>query len=121
MSNIINTTDIQFVSDANRIDSRIVAKALDVQHKNFLALIDKYKISIEEYFGVIVFETRTFETAGGMQKTRIALLTKDQIIFLITMSRNTPRNVELKMRMVKEMKRSPRFDFQATCGILRNV
>jgi phage regulator Rha-like protein len=87
-----------------RVDSRVLAEYLDIQHKNVLALIDANKPEFEE-FGRVAFETRTLETNGGKQKQRIALLNEDQAYFLLTLTRNTERTKHLKVELVKAFSR----------------
>lgn len=87
-----------------RVDSLVIADYLGIQHKNTLALIDDNKLEFGE-FGRVAFETRTFETNGGNQKQRIALLNEDQSYFLLTLTRNTKRTKHLKVELVKAFSR----------------
>ncbi len=83
-----------------RVDSRLLAENLAIQHKNVMALIDENKPDFEE-FGRVAFETRALDTKGGKQKQRIALLNEDQSYFLLTLTRNTERTKRLKVELVK--------------------
>lgn len=88
-------------NDQDVVASYRIADELDVQHKNLLELIEKHLPSIESDFGRVAFETHTFKTNGGPQKTRFALLTEDQAIFVGTLSRNSDRVVKFKAKLVK--------------------
>lgn len=83
-----------------RVDSRVIAENIHVQHKNVISLIRGHLPDFEQ-FGWVAFETRTLETAGGKQKQEVALLTEDQAYLLLTYSRNTPRVRELKIKLIK--------------------
>lgn len=52
-------------------------------------------------FGRVAFETRPFETAGGVQEREIALLNEGQSTLLITFMRNTERVIDFKVALVK--------------------
>ncbi|MBT9098770.1 Rha family transcriptional regulator [Methylovulum psychrotolerans] len=98
MTNII---DLYPVKNEPRVDSRVLAEQLGVQHKNALELIDKHKSGFEA-FGVVAFQTRKPPkgSTGGRPET-FALLNEDQAYLLLTFSRNTPRVVSLKVELVK--------------------
>jgi len=101
MNNIITLCPVK---NEARVDSRLLAGHLGIQHKNALELIDKHKNNFEE-LGRVAFQTRPFETNGGVQKQRIALLNEDQAYLLLTFSRNTPQVVDLKVELVKAFSR----------------
>lgn len=77
--------------------SLAVADGCEVQHKNVLAMVRRYKVEFEE-FGEIAFETR-FNPQG--RSTEIALLNEDQATYLITLLRNTDIVRAFKRRLVK--------------------
>ena len=83
-----------------RVDSRLLAEQLDNKHKNSMALIERYLAKFEE-FGVVPFQTEKplAGTAGGRPE-RFALLNEDQAFFLLSLSRNTNRVVELKANLI---------------------
>lgn len=83
------------------VDSRLVAKELGLQHKNLLGNIRSHQTAIE-HFGAIAFETREAKTVQGnkFQET-IAFLNEEQAIFVMTLSRNTPRVIQCKINLVK--------------------
>ncbi|WKS49524.1 Rha family transcriptional regulator [Corynebacterium propinquum] len=80
--------------------SEIVAAGVGVQHKNVLETIRKNQADFEE-FGRVAFETRTRQTAGGPQKTTIAVLNREQAMFAMTLFRNTPVVVNFKKNLIK--------------------
>ncbi|EJM25147.1 Phage regulatory protein Rha (Phage-pRha) with ORF11CD3 domain [Pseudomonas sp. GM21] len=83
-----------------RADSRVLADQLGVKPKNTLGLIERY-ISKFERFGVVPFQTEKpgAGTAGGRPE-RFVLLNEDQCYFLLSLSRNTDRVVELKSSLI---------------------
>ncbi len=84
------------------VDSRLVADSLGIKHKNFLATIEKYQSKISSEFGAMAFETREFKTKQGNSSVeRYVWLTEEQATFLMTLSRNTEKVVECKVKLVK--------------------
>lgn len=84
------------------VTSEVIANGSGVQHKNVLELIDANLSDFEEFgqFGV-AFETRPFETAGGTQYRRVALLNEQQATLLMTFQRNTDQVRAFKKARVK--------------------
>lgn len=82
------------------VDSRLLAEQLNNKHKNSMALIERYLAKFEA-FGVVPFQTDKplAGTAGGRPE-RFALLNEDQAFFLLALSRNTDRVVELKSSLI---------------------
>lgn len=85
------------VKDAPRVDSRLMAQQLGIQHHNAFALVKTHRPDFE-VFGKVLFQT---EPLPSGQAERFALLTEDQAYLLLTYSRNTPRTRALKVRLVK--------------------
>jgi len=83
-----------------RVDSRLLAEQLDNKHKNTIALIERYLVKFKE-FGLLAFQTeaRPVGRHGGGD-VRFALLNEDQAFFLLSLSRNTDRVVELKASLI---------------------
>lgn len=81
-----------------RIDSRLVAIELGIDHQNTRELIEKYSSQFEE-LGILRFETG--EIKGRGQPEKFYLLNEDQTYFLMTLVRNTEQAVELKKRLVQ--------------------
>lgn len=83
------------------VTSLVIAEELQIEHKNLLESIRKYQEPIESNFGRVTFKTLSLETRGGMQQITLVDLTEDQATFLLTLSRNTPKVVDTKARLVK--------------------
>lgn len=70
------------------IDSRLIAEDLGIQHKNFLATIDKYKNDVEKKCGAIAVNSREFKTKrGNRAQGRQAWLTECQLKALLARCR----------------------------------
>ncbi|MHB0765738.1 Rha family transcriptional regulator [Stutzerimonas sp. NM35] len=84
-----------------RVDSRVIAEQLGVQHKNTITLIEKHAKHFER-FGLLPFQTEAVKVAGarGAKHHRFALLNEDQAYFLLSLTKNTTHVVELKVRLV---------------------
>lgn len=96
----MNKVMVTQIGGEPRVDSRQLAKQLGTKHKNPMALIERYLAKFEE-FGVVPFQTEKplAGTAGGRPE-RFALLNEDQAFFLLSLSRNTDRVVELKASLI---------------------
>lgn len=83
-----------------RIDSRLLAEQLGNQHKNTMELIERYAVKLKR-FGLLPFKTEA-RPAGqhGGGDICYVLLNENQAFFLLTLSRNTARVVELKADLV---------------------
>jgi phage regulator Rha-like protein len=96
MSNIIL---IQSKGEA-RADSRDLAKQLGNKHKSSIALIDRYESRFQR-FGVLAFQmSKPSAGSEGGRPERYALLNEDQSYFLLSLSRNTEKVVDLKSNLV---------------------
>lgn len=76
------------------IDSRIVAKGLDLEHLPFRRLLEKYQTQLE-HFGKVDFQSQ----ANG-QPEKFVLLNREQVLFAITLSRNTEEVIEWKIALI---------------------
>lgn len=83
-----------------RVDSRTVAKGLNIQHEYFMETLVKYQARLE-HFGAIRFETGSKENGntGGYQP-KYALLNRNQVLFAITLSRNTEEVLDWKEAII---------------------
>lgn len=87
--------------DGPRIESRVLAQSMGNTHRPTVALIHKYREPLER-FGQVLFKKAVGERKqGGGKAERVALLTEDQALFLLALSRNTDRVVELKFKLVQ--------------------
>lgn len=85
----------------NRVDSRLIAQHLGVQHHSVFRLIKAYADDFRE-FGVIGFQIhKPSRGSVGGKPERYALLNEDQAYLLLTYSRNMKRVRRLKIRLVK--------------------
>lgn len=82
------------------VSSETIAEGAGVQHKNVLEMIGKNTADLET-FGRVAFETRTLQTAGGAQQTRVALLNEQQSTLLMTYLRNTEQVKRFKVALVQ--------------------
>lgn len=89
------------LGDKPRVDSRLLAEHMNVQHKNSMELLQTHKAAFLE-LGHLRFQTEVgYRAQGGGKAERFALLNEDQAYFLLSLSRNTPRVVALKVKLVK--------------------
>lgn len=91
---------IQTINETPVIDSRLVAKALGIQHKSFMETIHKYQSEIEA-FSSLPFQTEVKKKKVGATREKFCYLSEDQAIFMGTLSRNTQRVVAFKVNLVK--------------------
>ena len=84
-----------------RVDSRVIADGLGIQHKNVVETIRRYQSDFED-FNHLTFETEVGVRQQGGGKAEIFVhLDEDQAIFLLTLSRNSERVVALKKGLTK--------------------
>lgn len=82
------------------VDSVTIAQECEVEHESAIRLLNTHLGSIEGSFGGVRFEIGPFDTAGGPQHRRIANLTEEQAMALITLFRNTAKVVQFKLALV---------------------
>lgn len=95
MSSLIS---LVVVDQEPRVDSRLIASQLGVEHKNTRSLIEQYQTALEN-FGKVPFETEASGKTNQPQK--FYLLNEDQSYLLLTLTRNTDQAVQLKIRLVR--------------------
>lgn len=103
----INSSKLSIITlqDEPRADSRVLAEGLGIKHRNLMENIRKYEGDLSG-FGHLPFKTEVGERIQGGGKAEIyALLNEDQAYFVLTLSRNTPKVVSLKKKLVKEFGR----------------
>lgn len=83
-----------------RVDSRDIAGSLGTDHRSAYRLVTRYAAKFER-FGLLRFEIAKppAGSAGGRPQS-YALLNEDQCYFLLSLSRNTRRVVDLKADLV---------------------
>ncbi len=92
--------EIQNLNGIQVIDSRIIAKGLNINHKSLMETINEYKEELET-LGVLPFQTAKPPkgTKGGRPET-FCYLNELQCTFVITLSRNSPEVVKFKLSLV---------------------
>jgi len=81
-----------------RIDSRLIASGLGVNHTHLIEQVDTYKVRLIS-LGVVRFETEKVEAKIG-RPARFIYLNENQCYALETLSKNTERAVDLKFALV---------------------
>jgi phage regulator Rha-like protein len=83
-------------NDVEVVDSRLLAIEINIQHKNLLETIRKYKDRLEKR-GHLAFETETVQNSVGAKNQAVFYwLNERHCILLTTLCRNTEQVVELK-------------------------
>lgn len=94
----MSTFSLTVVDGELRVDSRVIAAQLGVEHESTRKLIRDFEASFTG-FGKLRFEIA--KIAGRGQSQKFYLLNEDQAIFLLTLTRNTEQAVFLKIDLVK--------------------
>ena len=97
MKDLDSELSLSVTESEPRVDSRLLARHLGIQHKNVIESVGKYREHFLS-FGKVAFQTEPLQSG---QKEKFALLNEDQAFLLLSLSRNTSRVVELKVRLVK--------------------
>lgn len=79
--------------------SEQIASGTGQTHQSVLKLLAKHKSRFSKYERV-GFEIQSFETNGGQQVRRVAILDERQAYLLMTMLRNTERVLDFKEALV---------------------
>lgn len=80
-----------------RVDSRLLAQHLGIQHKNVLANLRRHMEDFHQ-LGILAFKTPVINGRG--QPEAFALLNEDQSCFLLSLFRYSKRVVDLKLQLV---------------------
>ncbi|MGD1827335.1 Antirepressor protein C-terminal domain-containing protein [Chromobacterium violaceum] len=91
---------VTMINGAAVTSTLAIANGTETQHKNVMELVRNYQPDLEE-FGGVAFETRPFETAGGIQKREVAILNEQQATLLLTYMRNSDIVRQFKKALVK--------------------
>jgi len=84
-----------------RVDSRLIAEQLGVEHESFRKLVYQYQPDFEE-FGQLRFEIGVVNGhQGGGNPQKYVLLTEDQSYLGLTYTKNTEQSRALKKRLVR--------------------
>ncbi|TAH29045.1 MAG: transcriptional regulator [Cytophagales bacterium] len=87
--------EIQKLNGIQVVDSRIIAKGLNIKHQNLMETIKKYQSRLEQ-LGSLTFETETRKRAIGGTTVNFCYLNELQCSFVVTLSRNTEEVVDFK-------------------------
>jgi anti-repressor protein len=79
--------------------SLIIADGTGNDHASVLRLIRNNLTDFED-FGRVGFENRPFETAGGTQNRKVAVLNREHAMFAMTLFRNNDIVVDFKKRLI---------------------
>ena len=93
-----NTLVAKIKGKEPRIDSRLIAGGLGIDHHNFISLAEKYRSRLSK-FGLVLFETEKVKAKIGRPE-RLIYLNENQCYALVTLSKNTERAVDLKFSLV---------------------
>ena len=100
----MSSSDLVFLSEDKTpvTSTEIIARALEKDHKDVMALARKYKADLEE-FGAASFKTNLVRRGSGArdQEKEIALLNEQQATLLITYMRNSEKVRKFKIALVK--------------------
>jgi hypothetical protein len=88
-----------------RVDSRLIAARLNIQHEALMKNISKYSNEFQA-LGLLRFENDAVKIEGqrGTKYHKYVLLNEDQAVFALTLSRNTPEVVQLKLDLTVAFK-----------------
>lgn len=81
------------------IDSRLIAKELNIEHRTLIETAEAHKTKLEAAFGIL--RVHAADVLGRGQPEKFMWLTEDQATVLMTFSRNTPEVVNFKIALVK--------------------
>lgn len=88
--------------DEPKTTSYIVAEQLGIAHRNMVGLIKDHQERIEKHFGVLRFETSKPQVGSvGGRPEQSVILTENQAHYVLTLSRNTDKAMEVKALFVK--------------------
>jgi phage regulator Rha-like protein len=117
---IITGLEIVLVGREHRIDSRLVAKSLGIEHESFIRTLSTYEAELQE-LGILRFEIGEIKGRGQPQK--YVMLNEDQAIFAATLSRNTRQVITFKLKLTQAFsevrKRSPSSSVHTLTDALR--
>jgi phage antirepressor YoqD-like protein len=80
------------------VESRVFSYELGVEHASTLRMIRRFESKLAVY-GRGRFKILPFQTNGGTQNLTVCYLNERQATFLVTLSRNSERAVDLKQKL----------------------
>lgn len=95
-----------------RVDARLLAKELRNKYKSVSALIERYTGKFKEINHLPFKKEVGSRKQGGGNAVKVYFLDENQAIFLLSLSRNTPHVVTLKVKLVKAFSEARRAAMQ---------
>lgn len=89
---------IEEIDEELRVDSRLISDELDIDHQSIIKAIKKFQNRIEKY-GKVGFKIVPSRKTNSCQNETICYLNERQSTFLVTLSRNSEKAVELKQKL----------------------
>lgn len=86
------------INGENRLDSRLIAQNLGIEHEVFIRTLRKYQDRVEK-LGIIRFENGVKSGPQRGKLPQYVMLNEDQSIFAATLSRNTEEVVDFKLAL----------------------
>jgi phage regulator Rha-like protein len=115
-SDPVQTREVGFAlttaKNESRVDSRLLASHLGNQHRHVMALIEKYAVRFEGFSQLLFKNAVGARQQGGGNPERYALLNENQAYFLLALSRNSARVVDLKAKLIQAFSEARRADHQ---------
>ena len=90
---------VKILKNEPRVDSRMLAERLGINHKALINQIRSYKTDFQE-FGIMPFKKAKIKSKGRPQT--ITYLNENQAVLLLTYSKNTAKVRDLKKQLVKD-------------------
>lgn len=89
------------INGETRVDSRILAKGIGIEHHNIMQTIYTYQSELEE-FNQLLFETEVGRRPqGGGNPEKYVALNRNQAGVVISFSKNTPEVIRFKVDLFK--------------------
>lgn len=98
---MLENVHLSIVEREPRVDSRLIAECLGTDHRSTFRLLVKFEAEFEA-LGIMRFEIAKSFRPG--QPKKFAYLNEDQAVFLLTLTRNSPKVVALKLALTKAFK-----------------
>ena len=95
------------IKDEARVDTRLLAQHLGIQHTSLFKLLKTYEAEFQE-LGKVGFQIAPSADSSTGQALRYALLNEDHAYLLLAFSRNTAQVRQLKLKLVKAFREARR-------------
>lgn len=113
--------ELEEIDREYRIDSRDVAPNIGIEHMVLMEDLQKYQEQLE-HFGFFRFQTgkTTEDERGRGRPSTYVMLNRNQVLFAITLSRNTEQVVAWKMALIDaldQLEKQVRYPYQTGLSI----